>query len=48
MKKLFPALAISEVLWSPKEAGDWDDFKNRLQQQFERCDLLNVQYKRHK
>jgi hexosaminidase len=30
MPKLFPRLiAISEVLWSPKDARDWDSFKSR-------------------
>jgi hexosaminidase len=42
---IFPRVdALSEVLWSPKEARNWDDFKNRLQQQFKRYDLLNVHY----
>jgi len=31
MPKLFPrVMAISEVLWSPKDARDWDSFKCRL------------------
>jgi hexosaminidase len=42
---LFPRLeAISEVLWTPKENKNWDDFKNRLQQQYKRYDLWNVHY----
>ncbi len=42
---LFPRLdALSEVLWSPKDNKNWDDFKNRLQQQYKRYDLLNVPY----
>lgn len=42
---LFPRLdALSEVLWSPKEQRNWDDFKNRLQTQYKRYDLLNVSY----
>ncbi len=42
---LFPRLdALSEVLWSPKENRNWDNFKNRLQQQYKRYDLLNVRY----
>jgi hexosaminidase len=36
--------ALSEVLWSSKESRNWDDFKNRLQQQFKRYDFLNVHY----
>ena len=44
----FPrAIALSEVLWSPKESKEWDDFINRLQVQFQRLDLLNVNYARH-
>jgi hexosaminidase len=42
---LFPRLdALSEVLWTPKENKNWDDFKNRLQQQYKRYDLRNVHY----
>ncbi len=42
---LFPRLeALSEVLWSPQENKNWDDFKNRLQQQYKRYDLWHVHY----
>ena len=42
---LFPRLeALSEVLWTPKEDKNWDDFKNRLQQQYKRYDLWQVRY----
>lgn len=42
---LFPRLeALSEVLWTPKENKNWDDFKNRLQQQYKRYDLWHVHY----
>lgn len=42
---LFPRLgALSEVLWSPKEKKNWQDFQNRLQQQFSRYDLWKVNY----
>ena len=42
---LFPRLeALSEVLWTPKENKNWDDFKNRLQQQYKRYDLWQVRY----
>jgi len=42
---LFPRLdALSEVLWSPKENRNWEDFKNRLQQQYKRYDFLNIRY----
>ena len=36
--------ALSEVLWSTKKNKNWDDIKNRLQQQYKRYDLLNVRY----
>jgi hexosaminidase len=42
---IFPRLtALSEVLWSPKESKNWDDFKNRLPQQYKRYDLWQVKY----
>ena len=42
---IFPRVdALSEVLWSPKENRNWDDFKSRLQQQYKRYDLWNVRY----
>ena len=42
---IFPRLtALSEVLWSPKAEKNWDDFKNRLQQQYKRYDLWQVRY----
>jgi hexosaminidase len=42
---LFPRLdALSEVLWSPQQSKNWEDFKNRLQQQYKRYDLWNVHY----
>jgi len=42
---IFPRLtALSEVLWSPKAERNWDDFKNRLQQQYKRYDLWQVRY----
>ena len=37
---IFPRLsALSEVLWSPKEKKNWNDFEKRLQVQFKRYDL---------
>ncbi len=36
--------ALSEVLWSPKEKKNWDDFEKRLQVQFKRYDLWKVNY----
>jgi hexosaminidase len=42
---IFPRLtALSEVLWSPKENKDWDDFLKRLKKQFRRYDLWKVNY----
>jgi hexosaminidase len=44
---LFPRMsALSEVLWSPKEKKDWNDFEKRLQRQFKRYDLWKVNYSR--
>ena len=44
----FPrAIALAEVIWTPAELKDWDDFLERLQVQFRRLDLLNVNYARH-
>lgn len=42
---LFPRMAaLSEVLWSPKEKRNWDDFEKRLQVQFKRYDLWGADY----
>jgi hexosaminidase len=42
---IFPRMsALSEVLWSPKEKKDWNDFEKRLQTQFKRYDLWKVNY----
>lgn len=42
---IFPRVtALSEVLWSPKDERNWDDFKNRLQTQYKRYDLWKVSY----
>jgi hexosaminidase len=44
----FPrALALAEVLWSPKAARSWDDFADRLAPQFGRLSRLNVAAARH-
>ena len=43
--QLFPRLsALSEVVWSPKEKRNWNDFEKRLQVQFRRYDLLGINY----
>lgn len=36
--------ALAEVVWSPKENKDWDNFNTRLQTQFQRYDYLEVNY----
>jgi hexosaminidase len=42
---LFPRLAaLSETLWSPKKAQDWNDFSVRLTSLFERYDYLGINY----
>ncbi|TBR18443.1 MAG: beta-N-acetylhexosaminidase [Chitinophagaceae bacterium] len=42
---LFPRLsALSEVLWSPKEKRNWNDFENRLKTQYKRYPLLQTNY----
>lgn len=38
------AFAIAEVLWSPKEKKNWNDFVTRVEGQFERLDIANVKY----
>ncbi|HEY8388041.1 MAG TPA: family 20 glycosylhydrolase [Parasegetibacter sp.] len=44
---IFPRLtALSEVLWSAKEARNWDDFSTRLQTMFKRYEKWNAQYSR--
>ncbi len=43
--QLFPRIsALSEVLWSPVENKNYKDFQKRLQRQFARYDLWNVNY----
>lgn len=38
------AIALSEVLWSEKDARNWDCFKRRLPAQLKRLDYLDVNY----
>ncbi len=38
------AFAIAEVLWSPKENRNWNDFVSRVENQMERFDVANVKY----
>jgi len=39
-------LALSEVVWSPLKARDWDDFRRRLQSHFQRFDQAGINYSR--
>lgn len=42
---VFPRLAaMSEILWSPRNARNWDDFRSRLNSQFARYDALDIHY----
>lgn len=42
---IFPRmLALSEVLWSPKEKRNWNDFERRLPVLFERLDKTKINY----
>lgn len=42
---IFPRLsALSEVLWSPKQSRNWNDFSKRMQTQIKRYDLWKVNY----
>jgi len=40
------AMAISEVLWSPKSSRSWNDFANRVEQHFSYLDADSVRYSR--
>ena len=39
--------ALSEVVWSPKEARDWKDFSDRLETMRIRYDALGLNYAKH-
>ncbi|MDQ3277808.1 MAG: family 20 glycosylhydrolase, partial [Bacteroidota bacterium] len=42
---IFPRMsALSEVLWTPKEKKNWEDFQRRLPAQFKRYDLWKANY----
>lgn len=44
---IFPRMtALSEVLWTPQESRDWNDFTKRLESQYQRYDLWKVHYYR--
>ncbi len=38
------AIALAEVVWSPKETRNFEDFSKRLQNHFKRLDVLDVNY----
>lgn len=41
----FPRIAaLAEVLWSPKELRNWDDFSRRIQLFMKRYDLMDINY----
>lgn len=43
--QVFPRMsALSEVLWSPKQTRDWNDFEPRLREQLKRYDLWKAHY----
>ena len=41
------ASAMAEVVWSPKESRDYEDFLSRMKIRFARLDELNVHYAKH-
>jgi hexosaminidase len=42
---VFPrAWALTEVYWSPKENKNWDNFILRVERQFERSDIAEINY----
>jgi len=46
-RQIFPRLvALSEVVWSPKESKEWSDFRNRLRVHCGRLDKLAVNFHR--
>jgi hexosaminidase len=38
------AFAVAEVVWSPKEKKNWNDFVSRVESQFNRFDVAEVKY----
>jgi hexosaminidase len=42
---VFPRMsALAEIVWSPKEGKDWDNFKSRMTRQFKRYDQRGINY----
>ena len=40
------AWALSEVYWSPKDSKNWDNFVKRVENQFDRSDVAEINYSR--
>lgn len=40
------AWAVSDMLWSPKNSKNWDNFVKRMETQFERADIAEINYAR--
>ncbi|MFK8264901.1 glycoside hydrolase family 20 protein [Capnocytophaga cynodegmi] len=42
---IFPRLlALAEVVWTPREMKDWNNFMNRVQKLLPRLELMNINY----
>ena len=42
---VFPRIsALAEIVWSPREGKDWNDFKSRMTKQFKRYDQRKINY----
>lgn len=42
---VFPRVsALAEVVWSPKESRNWEDFKNRIPKQLKRYEFRGINY----
>jgi hexosaminidase len=42
---VFPRIsALAEIVWSPKEGKDWNNFKSRMTKQFKRYDQRGINY----
>ena len=41
------AAALAEIVWSPEEKQNWDDFLRRLQTQFKRFEIMEVNAAEH-
>ena len=40
------AWALSEVYWSPKAKKNWENFSQRMEKQFDRADIADINYSR--